>query len=152
MGSPPNKTCVTVYTPSPRVTPADSDHTVRDGESRRPGSPGLRNLADARLPTGEAAGKYSYRQSHATAARYGHNSMFSQPFYWWDTSLSLIATTSIARSAFKIVAARLAARGAFKIVACFLHNGNSKVCLWKIFASFDFPCLKNKQLLGFSNP
>ena len=46
-------------------------------------------------------------------------------------------------AAFKIVAARLAARDAFKIVACFLHNGNSKVCLRKIFASFDFPCLKN---------
>ena len=42
-------------------------------------------------------------------------------------------------AAFKIVAARLA----FKIVACFLHIGNSKVCLRKIFASFDFPCLKN---------
>ena len=47
------------------------------------------------------------------------------------------------RAAFKIVAARLAARGAFKIVACFLHNCNSKVCLRKIFSSFDFPCLKN---------
>ena len=46
-------------------------------------------------------------------------------------------------AAFKIVAARLAARAAFKIVACFFYNGNSKVCLWKIFASFDFPCLKN---------
>ena len=47
------------------------------------------------------------------------------------------------RAAFKIVAARLAARGAFKIVACFLHNGNSKVCLRKIIVSFDFSCLKN---------
>ena len=47
------------------------------------------------------------------------------------------------RAAFKIVAARLAVRGAFKIVACFLHNGNSKDCLRKIFASFDFPYLKN---------
>ena len=32
-------------------------------------------------------------------------------------------------SIFKIVAASLEARGAFKIVACFLHHGNSKVCL-----------------------
>ena len=55
-------------------------------------------------------------------------------------------------AAFKIVAARLAARDAFKIVACFLHNGNSKVCLRKIFASFDLPCLKNEQLLRFINP
>ena len=45
-------------------------------------------------------------------------------------------------AAFKIVGARLAARGVFKIVACFLHNGNSKDCLRKIFASFDFPYLK----------
>ena len=51
-------------------------------------------------------------------------------------------------AAFKIVVAR----GAFKIIACFLHNGNSKVCLRKIFASFDFPCLKNYQLLRFINP
>ena len=35
----------------------------------------------------------------------------------------------VVRAAFKIVAAMLAARGAFKIVACFLHHGNSKVCL-----------------------
>ena len=41
------------------MTSADSDHTVRDGESRRPGSPGLRNLADAWLPTGQTAGKYN---------------------------------------------------------------------------------------------
>ena len=30
---------------------------------------------------------------------------------------------------FKIEAASLEARGAFKIVICFLHHGNSKVCL-----------------------
>ena len=32
-------------------------------------------------------------------------------------------------AAFKFVVASLEARGAFKIVACFLHHGNSKVCL-----------------------
>ena len=56
---------------------------------------------------------------------------------------AIVNTNTGIWAAFKIVAARLAARGAFKIVACFLHNGNSKVFLRKIFASFDFPCLKN---------
>ena len=59
------------------------------------------------------------------------------------TPTPLLPLSLILWAMFKIVAARLAARGAFKIVACFLHNGNSKVCLRQIFASFDFPCLKN---------
>ena len=57
------------------------------------------------------------------------------------------------RAAFKIVAANLnlKPRGAFKIVAFFLHHGTLKVYRYS-FASFDFPCLKNEQLLGYMNP
>ena len=52
-----------------------------------------------------------------------------------------------ARAAFKIVAASLAARGPFKIVAFFLYKVIQKFVCRNIFATFDFPCMKNLQLL-----
>ena len=48
---------------------------------------------------------------------------------WTQLTLLLNIGNLNIRAAFKSIAASLEARDAVKIVACFLHHGNSKVCL-----------------------
>ena len=91
-------------------------------------SSAIRNYVHVRLYNKGDIFLIRYRLFRNFLTSRGHF-FFYQLWNWIEILSCVQSPSSLPRAAFKIVAASLGDRGAFEIVACFLHHGNSKICL-----------------------